>query len=355
MESSAERDRRKKTDIPFATIFSMWGVSSLLLLAFAFVGLQGLAFSPVPATARRDPQIIHSEVDLVVLPVSVTDHHGEFVSGLTKDDFRVYENGRPQTITLFRHEDAPVAVGLVVDCSGSMSPNRAEVVQAAKDFLLSSNPADEVFVVNFNERATLGLPPAIAFTSSVSQLEDAVLGGPTSGETALYDALALGLKHLATGTKVKKALLLISDGGDNASRENFQQVLKLAQSNNTIVYAIGILSDTAADVNPGLLRKLAKATGGRTYFPKSAAELPALSKQIAKDLREQYTIGYTPEDTTHDGSYRAIRVSLLGPTHGTLVVRTRAGYYAPTNAPAGATSAAADSNRSMESAQWHDN
>ncbi|MGB2624656.1 MAG: VWA domain-containing protein [Candidatus Acidiferrum sp.] len=355
MASSAERDRRKKTDIPFAIMFSMWGVSPLLLLVLVLLGLQGLALSPVPATPRRDPQIIRSEVDLVVLPVTVTDHHGDFVPGLTKEDFRVYENGRLQTITLFRHEDEPVAVGLVVDCSGSMSPNRNEVVEAAKDFLLSSNPADEVFVVNFNERASLGLPPTIAFTSSVSQLEDAVLGGPTSGETALYDALALGLKHLATGAKVKKALLLISDGGDNASHENFQQILTLAQRNNTIVYAIGILSDTAADVNPGLLRKLAKATGGRAYFPKSAAEVPALCKQIARDLREQYTIGYTPSDRAHDGTYRAIRLDLLGPRRKSLVVRTRAGYYAPSDAPSGATSAAAESKRSMESARLHDN
>jgi len=279
--------------------------------------------------ADQDLQVFRSEADLVVLPVSVTDHKGNFVSGLTKDDFQVYENGHPQTISLFDHSDVPVTVGLVVDSSGSMRPNREEVVKAAKDFLTSSNPQDQIFVVNFNEMVSFGLPPSVPFTSNVAQLEAAVLQAPSAGLTALYDATALGLKHLSLGTNVRKALVIISDGGDNASHEKFQQVLASAQHGNAIIYTVGIISSEEADVNPHVLRKLARATGGQAYFPQSADQLPAICQQIARDLREQYTVAYVPSDKLHDGTYRAIRVAVRAPGKGSLFARTRAGYFAP--------------------------
>jgi len=226
-------------------------------------------------------------------------------------------------------------VGLVLDSSGSMRPNRGEVTQAAKDFLLSSNPQDEVFVVNFNESVSFGLPASVPFTSNVEQLEEAVLRGPSYGMTALYDALGVALKHLSQATIQKKALILISDGGDNASHEGFQQVLASARHGNAIIYTIGILSENAADVNPDVLRKLARETGGQAFFPESAEKLPAICRKIARDLREQYTLAYVSTDTRRDGKYRTIRVTVRAPGHEHLRVRTRDGYYAPSGEASG--------------------
>ena len=274
-------------------------------------------------------QIFHSETDLVVLPITVTDHKGKAVSGLSEQDFRVYENGRLQTISSFDHNDVPVTVGLVLDSSGSMRPRRPEVALAAEDFLNSSNPQDQVFVINFNEMVSLGLPPSMPFTSNVAELKAAVLKGPFSGLTALYDATWLALKHLSLGTNPRKALVIVSDGGDDASHEEFRDVLTLARHSNAIIYTVGIVSRGENDVNPGLLRKLAKATGGTAYFAKTPADLPDICQQIARDLRQQYTIAYIPSDKLRDGKYRAIRISVHAPGKGSLVARTRTGYFAP--------------------------
>jgi Ca-activated chloride channel homolog len=288
---------------------------------------------------NQNPPVLRSEVDLVVLPVSVTEK-GSFVPGLTKEDFQVYEDGQPQTITMFDHRDVPVTVGLVLDSSGSMSRNRDEVVKAATDFLDASNPDDQIFVANFNERVSLGLPPSVPFTSDVAQLKAAVLRGPSAGLTALYDATDLALKHLAFGTNDKKALVVISDGGDDASHESFRRVLASAQHSNGIIYTIGIISEAQSDVNPGVLRKLAKATGGEAFFPQSAKDLPAICQEIARGLREQYTIAYVPQNKAHDGSYRTVRVTVHAPGKRGLVVRTRAGYFAPSGAAIGSTETA---------------
>ncbi len=283
---------------------------------------------------QPQPQnVIRSEADLVVLPVTVTDHKGRFVFGLQQQDFQVYEDGQPQTISEFNHGDVPVTAGLVIDSSGSMHMNRPEVAAAAKDFLSSSNPRDQVFVVNFNERVSLGLPQNVPFTDNVAQLEAAVFRGPSTGMTALYDAVDVALEHLNNSLENnKKALIIISDGGDNASHEDFRQVLNTALHENAIIYTIGILDEQEADVSPRVLRKLAKDTGGRAYFPTSAAVLPGICHEIATDLREQYTIAYIPSDRREDGTYRTIRVAVHAPGKGSLTVRTRKGYFAPSSA-----------------------
>jgi Ca-activated chloride channel homolog len=331
MEPGRERRRTGARYVPMMSSFWKFESMAALLLISTLAGVRGFPHARAPGPNNGQLQVLRSEVDLVVLPVTVTDHQGQFVSGLTEGDFRIYENGHLQSISLFDHSDVPVTVGLVVDSSGSMRPNRSEVAEAARDFLTSSNPQDEIFVVNFNERVSLGLPPSVPFTSNATQLEAAVLQGPSTGMTALYDATVFALKHLALGTNDKKALIIISDGGDNSSYEDFRQVLAAAQHGNAILYAIGILNEAEADVNPGVLRKLAKATGGEAYFPKSAEDLPGICQQIARDLREQYTIAYVPTDKNHDGTYRAIRVSVHAPGKRALVVRTRAGYFAPSD------------------------
>ena len=272
------------------------------------------------------PQVIRSEADLVVLPVSVTDSHGHFVSGLKQEDFRVYDEGKPQTIRLFMRDDAPVTAGLVIDCSGSMKENREKVLEAARDFLASSNPQDQIFVVNFNETARLGLPQNIPFTSDASQLVSAVKTGPSEGLTALYDAIDLGLRHLALGTNHKAALIIISDGGDDASRRNLKNTLTAVQRSSTVIYTIGIVASDQANVNPGTLKKMAKETGGQYYFPRSTEQLPGICQQIARDLREQYTIAFLPDRTSRNGGFRKIRVTVKAPGHGGLKVRTRPGY-----------------------------
>ena len=311
------------------------GIGRYLLVALPILLGCCLAGSSVLSgfQAEQPQTVIRSEADLVVLPVTVTDHKGRFVSGLQQHDFQAYENGQPQTISEFSHGDVPVTVGLVVDSSGSMHLNRPEVAEAAKDFLRSSNPRDQVFVVNFNERVSLGLPSNVPFTDNVGELEAAVFRGPATGMTALYDAVDFGLKHLNDSLEHnKRALIIISDGGDNASHEDFRQVLNTALHQNTIIYAIGILDAQEADVSPRILRKLAKDTGGRAYFPTSAAVLPDICHEIATDLRQQYTIAYVPSDRREDGTYRTIRVVVHAPEKGSLVVRTRKGYFAPSSA-----------------------
>jgi len=327
-----ERTRTRVGRAPTVSGFSRFRPSTSLLLISTLAGAYGLAGLRAPRPNNPGPQVLWSEADLVVLPVSVTDHKNNFVAGLTQDDFQVFENSQPQTISHFDHTDLPVTVGLVVDSSGSMGPNRAEVAEAAKDFLTSSNPRDEVFVVNFNERVSFGLPPLVPFTSDVAQLQEGVLSGPSAGMTALYDATDLALNHLTMGNNDKKALIIISDGGDNASHEKFQQLLASAQHNSAIIYTIGIVSEIETDVNPAVLKSLAAATGGKAFSPKSASDLPAICQQIAADLREQYMIAYVPSDMNHDGTYRKIRVAVHAPGHGGLVVRTREGYFAPSGA-----------------------
>lgn len=287
---------------------------------------------PVPATAQaqtvEQPAVIQSEADLVVLPVTVTDSKGRPVSDLTKEEFRVFDNGKQQAISLFLHGDVPVTAGLIIDCSQSMRFNRAQVTEAAKDFLRSSNSQDKMFVVNFNESADFGLPPGVPFTNDVAQLEAAVQSGPSEGRTALYDAIQLGLEHLDLGGNNKKALIVISDGGDNASELTQYKVMAALQRSSVEVYAIGLVDEFQSDVNPRVLRKLADATGGEAYFPRSTNQLPAISQQIARDLREQYTLAYLPaaSNSKKNEMYRMVRVTV--PRRKNLKIRTRAGYMA---------------------------
>ncbi len=304
--------------LPFSLLLGLW--------------LPGSLRSQIQTPLDKDQGAISREVDLVVLPVSVTDHKGRTVGGLTADDFQVFDDGQRQKIAQFSHDDVPLTVGLVVDDSDSMLPNRPEVVTASSDFLRSSNPGDQVFVVNFNEVASLGLPPGIPFTSDVQSLENAVLHGPTRGRTALYDAAYLGLEHLESGTQNKKALVIISDGGDNASHHDFQQILNLAQHDNVLIYTVGIVSEDESDVNPRRLRKLARDTGGQAFFPTAASDVPGICQEIARDLREQYTLAYVPSSGLEGGKYHAVRVTVRAPGRGKLIARTRAGYYDPVEA-----------------------
>ena len=272
---------------------------------------------------------ISVDVNLVVLHATVLNRKSGFVSGLQKEDFHVYEDGAPQLIRVFEHEDVPVAVGLAVDNSGSMGRKRKDVTAAALAFVRSSNPRDQMFVVNFNERVSFGLPDTQLFSASAGELEGALNGIPANGKTALYDAIEAGLDHLKKATLDKKVLIAVSDGGDNASHHKLGEVLDDAGRSDAIIYTVGLFDEAEEDRNPGVLRKIARATGGEAFLPQETSQDVPICEQIAADIRNQYTIGYIPSNQKLDGTHRTIKVTATGRHGEKLLVRTRAGYIAP--------------------------
>jgi Ca-activated chloride channel homolog len=299
-------------------------------IGLALPVLVGYAAYQAPP-AGQDSFRVSVDVALVVLPATVTDRQGRLVTDLAEQDFQVYENGVPQHIQLFKNEDIPVAVGLVVDHSSSMWPKLAEVTAAARAFVEASNRDDEMFVVNFNEIASLGLPATIRFTDSIAELERAIITKQTRGQTALYDAIAMGLEQLPAASRDKKALIVVSDGGDNASQRKLDQVMKLAGQSSAVIYTIGVFDADDPDKNPDVLRRLAWATGGEAFLPGRVSDVTATCERIARDIRHQYTIGYVPANPARDGSYRAIRVLARSKAQGKLSVRARTGYIAGSN------------------------
>jgi Ca-activated chloride channel family protein len=275
------------------------------------------------------PFTMKVNVDMAVLHATVQDRKNTLVSGLSEDDFQVYEDGVLQPIKYFSHEDIPVTVGLVIDNSGSMKPKLRDVVSAALVFARSSNPQDQMFVVNFNERVSFGLPDNVPFTDQVGQLEGALSRVRANGETALYDAVAVALEHLKKGNRDKKVLIVISDGGDNASRHKLAEIMALAGKPDVIIYTIGIFDEQDTDRNPGVLKRLAKDTGGEAFLPASLEDVAPVCERIAHDIRSQYTIAYVPTNRNRDGNYRVIQVKANAPGRGRLLVRTRTGYFAP--------------------------
>ena len=307
-------------------------LKAVALPAFFLIVLAGYAgYQGPPAPQDRDSESLRISVDvaLVVLHATVSDRQGGFVSNLGERDFEVYEDGVTQPIRLFQNEDVPVTVGLVVDHSTSMRQRMAEVTAAARAFVRSSNRDDEMFVVNFNEKVYLGLPGAIRFTDNTTELGNAIAATPTSGMTALYDAIAKGLEELQAGSRDKKVLIVVSDGGDNASAHSLAQVMELAGKSSAVIYTIGIFQEENPERNLGVLKRLAQATGGEAFLPEELDKVTPICERIARDIRHQYTIGYVPIKLTHDGAYHAIRVLARAEGHhNRLSVRTRTGYIA---------------------------
>jgi VWFA-related protein len=306
-------------------------VNALALPLLLLIGVRSGAEPQTPASieAQGPPAYqISVNVDLVVLNATVRDGKGRFASDLREQNFEVYEDGVRQTIRLFLHEDIPVTVGLVVDHSGSMRPKLAEVIAAARTFVNSSSPADQMFVVNFNEKVTLGLPDNLPLANRPEDLASAIANAPTTGMTALYDAVFEARRRLQTGGPEKKVLIVISDGGDNASKHTQAEVLKMAAQSNTIVYTVGIFDEVDHDRNPDVLRRLAGVTGGEAFFPLELKEVVAICERIARDIRNQYTIGYLSSSTARPGAYRSIRVAAGAAGSSKLFVRARAGYIA---------------------------
>jgi len=310
--------------------------------------ITGVCLLPVLLLAQDAPKQkgdddfkIAVDVELVQLPVSVLDKDGRMVDNLKKEHFQVFENNTLQNISLFKHEDIPLSLGLVIDNSGSMRNKRERVNTAALSFARESNSEDETFIVNFDDAAYLEQD----FTGSIGDLIDALDNIDTRGETAFNDAVYLSLDHVKEGKRDKKALLIISDGEDNVSKYGFNKVLEhVREAKDVTIYAIGLLEEN--DQRGGLFKKppskkakdallqLAEMTGGQAYFPKSVDEVEELCKRIAHDLRNQYTVGYTPSNGNQDGSWREIRVKVNPPKNiSKVTVRTKQGYYAPSVPP----------------------
>jgi VWFA-related protein len=333
-----DRSELKETRMPRRSLSASLpqyfpSVAALHVLIALPIALSSWAQAQEPAAAPTRPggeYAIQVNVDVVVLRATTQDRKNILVSGLDKDDFQVYEDGVLQTIKYFSHADIPVTVGLVVDNSGSMTPKRHDVIAAAMAFARSSNPQDQMFVVNFNEKVSFGLPNNTAFTDQPAQLQVALSRVAAEGETALYDAVAVALEHLRMGNRDKKVLIVVSDGGDNASRHKLAEITALVAQSNAIIYTIGIFDDQDPDRNPGVLKRLAKETGGEAFLPESVKDVEPICERIARDIRNQYTIAYNPTNKKRDGTYRVIQVKANAPDHRRLSVRTRAGYVAPT-------------------------
>lgn len=279
-----------------------------------------------PEGENNGVYIFRKQVEEVILHATVYDDHEHMVTDLDKTAFQVFEDGVPQTITSFRREDIPVAVGIVIDNSGSMRDKRPAVNQAALNFVRSSNPQDEVFVVNFNDEYYLDQD----FTSSVPQLKDALEKIEARGGTALYDALVASADHLKKNARLeKKVLLVVTDGEDNASRESLEQAVRRLQAENgPTVYTIGLLGGERQRRARRALATVAEDTGGVAFFPKDLSEVDSITQEVAHDIRNQYTIGYRPTRPQSQGGYRSIKVIARAHGYKKLQVRTRTGYYA---------------------------
>jgi VWFA-related protein len=298
-------------------------LASILLIFSLAPVLTAQNSTPAPPSSDFE---ISVDLNLVILPVTVHDRKGGFAGGLTKEDFEVYEDGVKQTIRLFRNEDIPVTAGIVVDHSGSMMSKIGDVVAAAENFARLSNPRDQMFVVNFNEHARLGLPRDVAFTHSATLLQRAIENAPVTGQTALYDALTIALDRLDEAAPEKKVLVVFSDGGDNASRAKLDDVLRKVAQSNAIVYTIGIFATEDPDKNVGVLRRLAKESGGEAYFPRQYEDAVEICGEIAKEIRRQYTLGYVSSSTKAE-RHRDVKV-VARQDGKKLKVRTRTGYEA---------------------------
>jgi Ca-activated chloride channel homolog len=289
---------------------------------------------PISPNGQQNPDagdagvfVFKKEVEEVVLHATVIDNKQHIVTNLDKTNFNVFEDGHPQTITSFRHEDIPVAMCIVVDNSGSMREKREKVNAAALNLVRASNPNDEVCVVNFNDEYYLDQD----FTSNINKLKEGLEKIETRGGTALYDAVVASANHLKQDAKLdKKVIFVVTDGDDNESTETLEQAIRRLQTENgPTVYAIGILEgEDHARHAKRALQIMCEKTGGIAFLPKTLDDVDAISRSVAHDIRSQYTIGYKPTTPRTQGGYREVKVDAHSSKHDKLTVRTRSGYYA---------------------------
>lgn len=298
-----------------------------------FIALIIAAVAAAAVVAQQGPTF-SAVTQLVVLHATVLDKNKNFVPNLVRENFKIIENGVEQKLKDFKREDVAVSVGILVDNSGSMRERRTRVNAAALVFVKSSNPEDEVFIVNFNDEAFLDKD----FTSNLEELKEGLEKIDSRGGTAFYDALVMSLDHVRDrGRKAKKAILLVTDGQDNASRYTLEQVVRVAHESEAVIYTVGLLAEERGREGKRAkkaLEAISEASGGVAFFPDRVEEVEAIAAKIAHDLRNQYVLAYTPTNTAEDGSFRAITVTATT-GRDKFTVRTRNGYYA--NKPRGLT------------------
>jgi Ca-activated chloride channel family protein len=303
-------------------------LSSLLLLCWLAAAQSKQpppARQPPPATAD-EPTTFTAETRWVILPVSVSDKSGKLITDLQQKAFKVFENGVEQPIKLFRHEDVPISLGIIIDNSGSMREKRQKVEVASVDLVKASNPHDEVFIVNFNDEAYLD----VEFTNDIKKMEEGVARIDSRGGTAMREAISMSIDYLKEKAKNhKKVLLVVTDGNDNASTIGLERLVDRARQSEVLLYAIGLLDEEErreAKAAKRALNALTQESGGLAFYPKGVTEVDAIALQVAHEIRNQYTIAYSPLNEARDGSFRQIKVVVTGPGHPQ--VRTRTGYYA---------------------------
>ena len=311
-----------------------WVFLILIILGGTFAALAQTPEPTPPAQEEPDDKPLSVKTDLVTLTLTVTDLYGRYVSGLNKNAFTVFDGNQEQEITFFSDVDAPISVGVLFDVSGSMSGEKiGKARKALERFINTSHPSDEYFLIGFNNRAQLLLDRTRDGDAVLQKLTLV----QTKGNTALYDACYLGVERVTRGTRQKKAMLIISDGQDNASRYNFGEVRRLMKEADVTVYAVGIMDGRDAGSITGMqgqafLDELTSVTGGKAFYPQTDVEMDEIFERIALELRHQYSIGFTPKDFTPDGKWHKTKVKVKPPRGiSRLTVRTREGYYATPN------------------------
>ena len=288
----------------------------------------GFASAQAPSDVPRNPTI-SVETSLVVLPITVVDQRGAVVGGLTAERFKVYDNGELQTVEFFAPNDSPATVGLVIDCSSSMSIWRQQLTAAATAFAEISHPRDELYTMNFNETVWPGFVQPFVSAQDIEELRTALALAPAAGMTALYDALNRALEHAQHGTHERRFLIVVSDGGDNASTHSLHEVTNYAARTGTVVYSVILADRDDHDARPGVLKALARATGGQSFAPTADQTMTAIFARIAEEIRGGYTVGFAPRETSNE-RFRTIRITVHDPEKRRLIARTRRGYYAST-------------------------
>jgi Ca-activated chloride channel homolog len=307
-------------------------VSIFLRITFAQSLISTDAKHDTPGQPIKPGQSVHLEVDLALVNITVTDPYNRLVTGLEADNFRVFEDSIEQEVVNFSSEDVPISIGVILDLSGSMANKVGKAKEAALQFFKTANPLDEFFLIGFNEHAEL----LSGFTDNIEDLQSRILLASSKGRTALLDAIYLGLSEMKGAHNGKRALLIISDGGDNSSRYNEKDIKRLVQEADTQLYSIGIFdafeyrSRTPEELNgPSLLAEVTELTGGRAFTVANFNDLPDIAAKIGTELRNQYILGYHPTNKSHDARWRKIKVKLRTPKGlPPLTAYAKAGYYA---------------------------